>query len=434
MRAGTLAALIYLFYSDPVFYGYTTGYWARSQAETYMAPFLVAGLWVFVRFLRTRSAWLAWLAGLFWGAAFLYKYTAVFYPTGALVFLGLFLASTDGGFSRRTARSVGLTFVMLACGFGTGLVPLVIYFGFHGALRHLFEATVVYNLEYTGAVGGGKGVLGPMLGQVTKWVQRNPFLWLSGMAGVIVIGLRAKENRTGTIWLFWLAAAWGAIALNRRYFHYYFIQTAAPLAMLSAYILDASIGWVKKRNRLILVMPLLAACLLLVLPDIWKVRRNIKPDLEFAVGKTPEPDYWARFVTGDFWFLADRLLADYLKERTEPEDRILVFGFEPLVYFLADRKPASRFIFNDPITAAYVSPETRRKRLDRLVSDLERNRPAYIVIVKDDANPVDPTDSYEFFMNTPRLRSFLETGYVLDQPAPKFHVYRRKTSAPGVRS
>ena len=425
VRAGTLAMLIYFFYSDPFFYGYSNGYWARSQAETYMVPFLVAGLWAFVRFLRSRSGWLAWLAGLFWGAAFLYKYTAGFYPVCALVSLGAFPMSPERRTWRGAIRRLARTTMLIGCGFGTSLVPFIIYLGANGALKDFLGATVLYNLKYIRAVSTEDNGLGVMLGQAAKWILRNPFLWLAGMTGAIAAVTRMRKRRIGMVLVFWLAAAWAAIAVNQRYFHYYFIQIVPPLAMLSACILDLGIKSMRKRSRQVLIVPALAACALLISLDIQKVHRNLRMDLDLVLGETSEPEYQSHFVTGDFSFLADMYLADYLRERTGPEDAIFIFGFEPLVYFLAGRSPGSRYIYNDPVTSPHVSSETRDLRLENMLGDLNESKPAYVVIVEDDDNPVDPTDSYEFFRNTPILRDFVEMGYTLDRQARRFHIYRR---------
>ena len=426
VRTGTLAMLVYFFYSDPLFYGYSNGYWARSQAETYMVPFLIGGLWIFMRFLRSRKARLAYLAGMFWGAAFLFKYTAVFYPVSALVFMWLTAFPQGRRLSRPNLCRFGRTLIILLCGFGTSLVPFVIYFAARGALGDLIEATVFYNLKYVVAATKSNGGPGTMLAQLVKWIQRNPFLWLTGIAGGIAVAARVRGNRRGVILLFYLAAAWAAIAANRRYFHYYFIQIAPPLAMLSAYVLDLGIKAMREKRLQLLAFPALAACVLLLALDVQRVRRNLEPDLDFALGKTSQAEYWAGFVTGDFSFLADMYLARYLEERTDPEDPVFIFGFEPLVYFLADRRPASRYIYNDPITSPGLSPEAANAKIEMMVADLERSRPAYIVVVERDANPVDPTDSYRFFRKTPVLRRFVEEGYVLDRQARRFHIYRRR--------
>ena len=430
MRAGVFAMLIYFFYSDPLFYGYSNGYWARSQTETYMVPFLVAGLWAFVRFLRSRCGWLAWLAGLFWGAAFLYKYTAVLYPVCAMVFLAAYTPSAKRPMRRQGPGGFGRTMIAVGCGFGISLVPFIVYFGIHGALKDLFEATILYNLRYIGAAGWGKGALGLAVDQIAKWVSRNPFLWLTGMAGAIAITARIGRDRRPAILLFWLAAAWAAIALNGRYFHYYFIQAVPPLAMLSAGILDFGIGSIRRKYYWMLVIPALVGCGLLLARDVEKVRQNVEPDLEYMLGRTTQPEYYARFVTGDFSFLADKYLAEYISERTDPEDPIFVFGFEPLVYFLAERRPASRFIYNDPVTLAR-GEAGGSVAIGEMMADLESSKPAYIVIVEGDANPVDRTDSYTFFMDTPSLRDLVETRYTLDRQARKFHIYKRK-AVPGM--
>ena len=424
-RAGIFSLLIYFFYSDPLFYGYGSGYWARSQAETYMVPFLVGGFLVFFRFLRFPTGWRAWIAGLLWGAAFIFKYTALLYPLCALVFLGLRTISARKRLSQPTFRSLGRTLILLGFGFTSALLPFIIYFGLHGALKDFFTISVLYNLKYAGAEASGGVDAAVMLGQWVKWTLRNPFLWLTGLAGGIAVAARARKEPETALWLFWLAAAWGAIVMNGRYFHYYFIQIAPPLALLSACLLDHCINTMKTRISRVPAVIALAVCLLLLGLDIQKVRLNLRPDRQFALGQIAEQEFYGRFATGDFSFLANLYLAAYLREKTAPEDSIYIFGFEPLVYFLAERRPASRYIFNDPVTVPYTKEEKREAGIREILTDMESRRAAYLVIVAGDANAVDPTDSFEFFENTPSFKDYVDTRYALARSAGRFHIYKR---------
>ena len=70
--------------------------------------------------------------------------------------------------------------------------------------------------------------------------------------------------------------------------------------------------------------------------------------------------------------------------------------------------------------------EARAAAIKDVLTDLEKSKPLYIVIVEGDANPVDRTDSFMFFRNTPSLRDFVETGYTPDRQARRFHIYRRR--------
>jgi hypothetical protein len=41
-------------------------------------------------------------------------------------------------------------------------------------------------------------------------------------------------------------------------------------------------GWMKKSNRGIRIAPALAACFLLLIPDVQKVRHTLKPEIDLT--------------------------------------------------------------------------------------------------------------------------------------------------------
>jgi hypothetical protein len=66
----------------------------------------------------------------------------------------------------------------------------------------------------------------------------------------------------------------------------------------------------------------------------------------------------------------------YLKENSEPEDRIFIFGSEPQVLFYAQRRSASRYIFVYPLMIAL---EGTRERQQQALEEIRASRPEFIV-------------------------------------------------------
>ena len=67
----------------------------------------------------------------------------------------------------------------------------------------------------------------------------------------------------------------------------------------------------------------------------------------------------------------------------------------------------------------------REAGIREILTDMESRRAAYLVIVAGDANVVDPTDSFEFFENTPSFKEYVDAGYALEWSAGSFHIYKR---------
>ncbi len=90
----------------------------------------------------------------------------------------------------------------------------------------------------------------------------------------------------------------------------------------------------------------------------------------------PRPDEYRNETVFDFTESFD--VAAYLQERTRPDETIQVWGFEAIVYYLADRSAASRFQTTDPLVMRVpgedLTPMQQRWRAE-FVSDIEQRKP-----------------------------------------------------------
>src|SRR3954470_15403752 len=134
--AGGLAAVLFLLLSDPGMDRYG-GVRVRAQAETFIAVAVAAALALALSGSRARPLRLT-AAGLFLGIAFTLKYNAGLYALAVLAAIAL------GG-------SLTLADVALVA-LGSLVVPLLTFAVFWrgGAAGDLYQATIAYNLRYSG--------------------------------------------------------------------------------------------------------------------------------------------------------------------------------------------------------------------------------------------------------------------------------------------
>ncbi|MGI5378863.1 ArnT family glycosyltransferase [Streptomyces sp. CA-251387] len=143
----------------------------------------------------------------------------------------------------------------------------------------------------------------------------NTAILAVGCAGLIPPLVRAlRPARTGAVdlWL-WLAASAGAVLLGFHFFGHYYLQLLPPLALLATAALQ-----LLPRDRLTHTVLTSACCCALFLT--WGLLAP-RPELDHA-----------------------RRLADEVAARTDPRERVLVWGIHPETYWLADRSPASRYL------------------------------------------------------------------------------------------
>src|SRR5258707_1203714 len=82
--------------------------------------------------------------------------------------------------------------------------------------------------------------------------------------------------------------------------------------------------------------------------------------------------------------------------RPRPDKNVYVFGYPPASYVYANRRSASRFFWSRPVILDFNS-EDPGYGVPGLRADLERGRPAYVVLQQHDWSP-DVQDSGPFFM------------------------------------
>ena len=120
---------------------------------------------------------------------------------------------------------------------------------------------------------------------------------------------------------------------------------------------------------------------------------------------------------------ADYEVSDWLKVNSNNEECIYIWGFEPLIYFLSDRKCCSKYIYNVPQTAIFA-PDIYKKEL---IEELRASKPKYFIVVKNDIFPWvtgRSEDSKTILKNNTELFLFLIDNYYYDIKIEDFEIYK----------
>lgn len=399
--AGGASALIFLFLSDPSF-GRLGGVRVRAQCETFIGLAAAAAAAIAFHDMRGSRAGRigrAAIAGLLVGSAFALKYNAGVY--GVVVFAALAL----GGSLPMTEIAAVLA--------GSLVIPgvLLVQFWRGGALGDLYQATIVYNLRYSGETYAGRWSVPLYLLHFPIQHARVDALWFLGGLGCIVLlgaGLRRRA-----LWLpvVWVAVACLSIAINgSRGLPQYFVQAAPALG------LAAGVAAVVALRPL----PILARwCVVALLAlGVWRVNdfskfsANIAHDVRYLAGRMDRRTYLARYggFGEDKYSALDNIdLGAFLGSHTQPDQRVYVFGFSPGAYVYANRPSASRFFWSRPVIYDFDRADPRYG-VTGLLADLERSHPAYVILQRHDWAP-DVEDSAPFFLSQPALAAWLRANY-----------------------
>ncbi|MBI5956920.1 MAG: glycosyltransferase family 39 protein [Chloroflexi bacterium] len=447
---GLAAAFLYVLGSAWLF-----EWWDRAQAEIYMALPSVLAVYFFLAawpWKRAGPAQRGWAATplLLALAGFASGVLVYFKPTGITVLGCLFLATPFFASKewRRALWQAVWPASALALGFGLSFVPLGAYFAWNGALGDLVQSVIEFNM-YHARTGGNPTVAGTISGTLDFLGNMNVLAPLA-MASTAAMALGSKgglapltpleRDRASWLLVAWLFFSAVGIWLQGKFFSYHWSPVLPPLALLAADGLRRiradvamSVGpspASESRGRPLLLgtYGLIALAYLVFL--VQEERVKLGRDLPYLLGQTSQREYLANFghnILGRdvYSFLAAQDTARYLRQHTTSEDYVLVWGFQALVNFLADRRSPTRFIFNYPLTFDQPESEFRIVARRRFLKDLADKRPAYIVLVTNDVNPIQPVDSHTLVEGFPEFKRLIQKQYRLEKDIADFHLYRR---------
>jgi hypothetical protein len=396
--AGGLSAVLFLLLSDPGLARYG-GVRVRAQGETFIALAITASLALAIAGGRTARTALA--AGLLVGCAFALKYNAGLY--GAVVLLAMAWTSR---LSWRDAALVAS---------GAALVPaiLALVFWRGGALGDLYQATIAYNVQYSGETyASGWDMVRYLFVAPVRHAAVDP-LWFAGGLGCIVLLFVGVRRRAAWIPVAWTAAACLSITINgSRDLPQYFLQAAPALglaagaaAALTLPVLPAAARWI--------VIALIAAATWRVGVDPFpKLAANVWHDTQYAIGRIDRRTHLAKYGARDidkYSALGNLDVGTFLGAQTRADETVYVFGFSPGAYAYAGRRSASRFFWSRPVILDFNGGNPAYG-VNGLRADLERHAPAFVVLQQHDWAP-DVQDSAPFFLSQPQLGGWLRDHY-----------------------
>lgn len=392
------------------------GFWDTAQPEGFggvlvaYALVLATGSWR-----TTRERDLAFAA-----SAALYALAALMKPPlgGGILISAAFAASAAWREAAPSARWQNALRVLVAFGAG-GVVPVVltlVYFAAHGALPALWQALFEFAPAYTQLnYEPGSWRIFPF--HAFEFLLFR-FSLLHPVGLVLLFALpplaaREREGRAHILGVIVLIVV--GVGMQGRFFVYHYAG-ALPLVALLA-------GWglwkVVRAGRRFAWGALVVAALVLLLANANNRGSPVPGDF-FARAR--------RIDDGSARNAPLRKVAAWVRGHTREDERIYVWGFEPLLYDLADRQPASRFIYNAPQRA----PWSRQAARDELMRELQASPPAVILVEHGDLHPgtaATEVDSATTLASFTRLRALLDERYAPSGRIDRFTIHLRKDEA-----
>lgn len=244
----------------------------------------------------------------------------------------------------------------------------------------------------------------PDLGYAAKMV----FIWTGtflvasgGVWWLVVRTARARGWRPDLDLWIWLVTAFVGVATGLRFLGHYHLQLLPPACALAAFAAAPLVDAQRRRVIAAVMAPALVCA-----------------GLAFVVPNQPgDPDF--------------HRVARYVRERTQPTERMLVWGHFPEIYWAAERLPAIRFVHTGFLTGQSGARPIRPEDLttatlgawNAAFDDLTRHAPTYVIDLAPGAirrAEHFPPERY------PRFATWLANHYALETVIDDMHVYRRR--------
>jgi hypothetical protein len=296
-------------------------------------------------------------------------------------------------------------------GFLCGSLPWIIYLSAYGLWSDFIAAVFHFNRCYAGEI---TNPLWPAI-SAKAWA-----LWLPALLTLYGLSLRSAENRRSyNAATTWLLMSLIVLFIQRKFFYYHFIVLLVPLSWLGAIGLQeltiklfdkpAVRKWASKLGLLIVFLQLgLFLARYTSFHKTYYYQRLWNNDFPGFAEQ--------RQVTTNRTLLETILLAASIKRYSQPDDELLVWGMNPLLYLIADRKPAMKFILHNwlvldrPPFDKWGDAKARRQKF---LTKMRKNPPACFVVATGDKSVLAQEDSYKQLTSDSELYGILKSSYAL---------------------
>ena len=351
-------------------------------------------------------------AGMLLGLAVLMKQPGVFFvPFGAALLVHR--DWRDG----RGWRVIALRLSLFAAGVALPLAATGLLLWYAGVFEKFWFWTVTYAREYGRLIP--LSVAGELFLRSFKGVIASAWmLWFLGALGLVACISSRALRRNAVVLVGFLVFSALAVTPGFYFRQHYFIVVLPAVCLL----VGAVVAWCTNTQRKTVSIAAWCGVAAALLAAVYADRAFL-----FQL----DPIAASRSVYGTNPFPEAERVAAFLRERSTPEDKIVVMGSEPQIYFHAQRRSATGFIY---IYSLMEVHRLAREMHEQMIAEVEAANPKYLVLVAIEASwgadARSETLIYEWMLDY-RQRHFRLVGFadILSTTPTEYHL----PAAPGSR-
>jgi len=283
----------------------------------------------------------------------------------------------------------------LCIGLLTPLAISVLYFATQQSLAEYFRYGLLYNFHYSGTFS--LPFDSPILRSLFSLPGKTTFLAILFL--FVILPKKEQGTTVARLLFFWFACTLFATLLSSRPYPHYWLQTALPMSLLAGIAVFSS-G--RQKGFFFAALALLLGVLILFQVNRYPTVRYYQRFAEYALGTINREAYIQDFnpIMKETY-----ALAEYIQTTTNTQDRLFVWGTNPMLYALSRRMPAGRFTVSFHIKDFQAYEET--------MIALQQYQPKIIVVMQSE------TESFE------SLKLFLSKEYIEAKRFGEMQTFRR---------
>ncbi len=326
------------------------GFWANS--EHFVLLFAIGGIWL-LRIAQDQPARF-FLSGLLLGFALLIKQHAVFFCLFGAVYLSYRVIT-------QPLKKPRLTLGLFAAG---GLAPVILsalLYQVTGNSSDFWFCTFLYPLEYVSMVPLDQGF------ENFKWVfeqilESNFPILLLALLGLVSVGWRKDVRREYKFLIGFFVCSFLAVTPGLYFRPHYFLLWMPAVSLL------VGAGFESLRFRGIkTAIPVGILTVILGFPVLSKT------DFFFTLPVTEA----TRSIYYPNPFPESLEIAKYIRDHSQKDDRVAIFGSEPQILFYSKRKSATRHLYMYHLGEQH---SYARHMQTEMILEIQVSRPEFIVL------------------------------------------------------
>lgn len=338
---------------------------ASANAEHFVILAAVGGTLLLEEAISSERSKLLFWSGLLFGIASIIKQHGLAFAAFATVYLlTVELNCRPVAWSQSIFR-----LFLFAIGVSLPFGLICLFFWNFGVFDKFWFWTFTYAREYVAAVPFLSG-MELLKEQVFSIISSSIFVFILAVVGFFCVFWKSRYHSKVILVLLFTAFSWVAVCAGFYFRPHYFVLALPSIALLSGICISSL--YVTLRNKNIGQFSKLLVLILILIPLFHSV--YYERDYLFHL----VPRMVSRRLYGANPFPESLEIARYIRENSSENHRIAVIGSEPQIYFYANRRAATRYLYTYPLMDSNPYALDMQKEM---ISEIESARPEFLIFV-----------------------------------------------------